>query len=137
MTSRRSFLLGLGAALAAPAIVRAEVLMPVRKIIQPDWLIIIDDPWIPLDGRTLSRETYGELFAAIGTTFGAGDGVTTFELPNAGGGFIEFAHNRNEALWLGAARKLASQRILARPVDGHPPIGTIHTFIESPKREAS
>lgn len=31
--SRRGFILGLGAALAAPAIVRAEIIMPVRKLI--------------------------------------------------------------------------------------------------------
>lgn len=35
ITSRRSFLAGLGSLLAAPAIVRAEILMPVRGIIVP------------------------------------------------------------------------------------------------------
>lgn len=40
MTSRRGFLLGLGATLAAPAIVRAEVLMPVRKLLMPSvWTV--------------------------------------------------------------------------------------------------
>lgn len=34
------------------------------------------------DGRAVSRTTYWELFAAIGTTYGAGDGSTTFNLPN-------------------------------------------------------
>lgn len=37
MTSRRNFLLGLGAALAAPAIIRTPgLLMPVRKVIKPE-----------------------------------------------------------------------------------------------------
>lgn len=31
---------------------------------------------------SVSRTTYAELFAVIGTTFGAGDGSTTFGLPN-------------------------------------------------------
>ncbi len=35
------------------------------------------------DGREVSRTTYAALFAIIGTTFGAGDGSTTFNLPTA------------------------------------------------------
>lgn len=34
------------------------------------------------NGAWISRTTYAGLFAAIGTTFGAGDGATTFALPN-------------------------------------------------------
>lgn len=34
------------------------------------------------NGATVGRETYSALFAAIGTTYGAGDGSTTFALPN-------------------------------------------------------
>lgn len=34
------------------------------------------------DGRAVSRREYWELFDAIGTTYGAGDGSTTFNLPN-------------------------------------------------------
>lgn len=33
-------------------------------------------------GQAVSRTTYAVLFAAIGTTYGAGDGVTTFNLPD-------------------------------------------------------
>ena len=35
--------------------------------------------------RTVSRTTYAALFAVIGTTYGAGDGSTTFNLPKAAG----------------------------------------------------
>lgn len=35
------------------------------------------------DGGTISRTTYASLFAVIGTTYGAGDGSTTFNLPNS------------------------------------------------------
>lgn len=39
--------------------------------------------WLPAwTGAAVSRTTYAELFAAIGTTYGAGDGSTTFNLPN-------------------------------------------------------
>ena len=34
------------------------------------------------DGAAVSRTTYADLFAAIGTIYGAGDGSTTFNLPN-------------------------------------------------------
>lgn len=34
------------------------------------------------DGSEVSRTTYSELFTAIGTTWGVGDGSTTFNLPN-------------------------------------------------------
>jgi len=36
-------------------------------------------------GQAVSRATYAALFAAIGTTFGAGDGSTTFNLPDLRG----------------------------------------------------
>ena len=35
------------------------------------------------DGAAVSRTTYSDLFAVIGTTFGAGDGSTTFTLPDS------------------------------------------------------
>jgi len=38
--------------------------------------------WMFCDGRALSRSAYPSLFAKIGTTYGAGDGTTTFNLPN-------------------------------------------------------
>ena len=33
------------------------------------------------NGRAVSRTTYAALFAVIGTSFGSGDGSTTFNLP--------------------------------------------------------
>lgn len=39
------------------------------------------------DGSAVSRTTYAALFTAIGTTYGAGDGSTTFNLPNTNGKF--------------------------------------------------
>ena len=41
--------------------------------------------WLVADGRLVSRTTYSKLFAAIGTYWGAGDGSTTFGLPNMNG----------------------------------------------------
>ena len=38
--------------------------------------------WLICDGSAVSRTTYSSLFAIISTTFGAGDGSTTFNLPD-------------------------------------------------------
>ena len=37
--------------------------------------------WLACDGAAVSRVTYATLFALIGTTYGSGDGITTFNLP--------------------------------------------------------
>lgn len=39
------------------------------------------------DGAEVGRVAYATLFAAIGTTYGAGDGATTFNLPDSRGEF--------------------------------------------------
>lgn len=38
--------------------------------------------WLFCDGSLVSRATYAALFAIVSTTFGAGDGVNTFQLPD-------------------------------------------------------
>ena len=40
------------------------------------------DGYLVCNGASVSRETYADLFTVIGTTFGSGDGSTTFTLPN-------------------------------------------------------
>jgi phage-related tail fiber protein len=44
--------------------------------------------WLKANGAAVSRATYADLFAAIGTVFGVGDGATTFNLPDLRGEFI-------------------------------------------------
>lgn len=44
--------------------------------------------WLKANGAAVSRVAYADLFAAIGTTFGAGDGFNTFNLPDLRGEFI-------------------------------------------------
>jgi len=44
--------------------------------------------YLKANGAAVSRTSYVALFAAIGTTFGAGDGSTTFNLPDLRGEFI-------------------------------------------------
>lgn len=44
--------------------------------------------WLKANGAAVSRATYPALFSAIGTTFGAGNGTTTFNLPDLRGEFV-------------------------------------------------
>ena len=44
--------------------------------------------YLKCNGAAISRTTYKALFSAIGTTFGAGDGSTTFNIPDLRGEFI-------------------------------------------------
>lgn len=44
--------------------------------------------WLKANGAAVSRIAYADLFAAIGTIFGAGDGFNTFNLPNLRGEFL-------------------------------------------------
>lgn len=44
--------------------------------------------WLKANGALVSRVTYANLFSAIGTTYGVGDGATTFALPDFRGEFL-------------------------------------------------
>ena len=41
--------------------------------------------WLLCDGSAVSRTTYADLFSAISTTYGTGDGSTTFNVPDLTG----------------------------------------------------
>lgn len=47
--------------------------------------------WFLCQGQAISRITYADLFAVIGTNFGAGDGSTTFNIPDLRGEFLRGA----------------------------------------------
>lgn len=44
--------------------------------------------WLECNGAAVSRTAYAALFLAIGTAYGAGDGVNTFNVPDLRGEFI-------------------------------------------------
>lgn len=75
-------------------IIRTETTTPFRLISSPVGSVIyfastdLPDTYLPMDGSEVSRSIYSELFAKIGTTYGAGDGSTTFNLPDPRGRFI-------------------------------------------------
>lgn len=63
--------------------------------------------WLKCNGALLSRTTYAALFAVIGTTYGAGDGSTTFALPDLRG---EFVRGFDDGRGIDAGRALGSWR---------------------------
>ena len=59
--------------------------VPIGSVV--GWALTSSVPtgWLECDGSNVSRTTYAELFAVIGTTYGTGDGSTTFGLPDFNG----------------------------------------------------
>lgn len=69
-------------------------IVPVGSIIAfPGPVASIPNKWLLCDGSELSRTAYPQLFGVIGTTYGAGDGSTTFNLPESRGEFIRGLDN--------------------------------------------
>ena len=88
--SRRSFFLGAGALVAAPSIVRASSLMPVK---------FVPEPWLVCDGRAVLKAQYPDLFRVLGNMYG-GDHGKTFNLPDMRGMLYseDFARNPGRAI---------------------------------------
>lgn len=61
-----------------------EMLMPVGVVL-PYVSSNAPNGWLNCQGQELYRGDYPDLFAVIGTTYGAGNGSTTFNLPNLAG----------------------------------------------------
>lgn len=80
--------------------------------------------WLKANGAAISRTAYADLFAAIGTTFGAGDGFNTFNLPDLRG---EFVRGWDDARGVDTGRAFGSfqadefkSHSHALPADGQP-----------------
>ena len=71
--------------------------------------------WTLANGGLVSRTTFASLFAAIGTTYGAGDGSTTFALPELRGEFLRSLSNGRAGV--DAGRALGSAQLDA--MQGH------------------
>ena len=75
------------------------------------------------DGSEISRETYNELFAVFGETFGAGDGTTTFNLPDLRGAFLRCIGGNAAELGTGqgdAIRNITGERPAVLDAGGTP-----------------
>ena len=80
--------------------------------------------WLWCDGSAQSRATQSALFAAIGTTYGAGDGSTTFNLPDLRGkvsvGVGQGSGLTNRVLAATGGEETHTQSIAELPAHSHP-----------------
>ncbi len=74
------------------------------------------DGWLKANGALISRTTYASLFSVIGTTYGAGDGSTTFALPDLRG---EFVRGLDDGRGVDASRALGSAQTGSVQHHGH------------------
>jgi microcystin-dependent protein len=72
--------------------------------------------WLKCNGAAVSRTTYAALFAVIGTGYGAGDGSTTFNLPELRG---EFLRAWDDSRGVDSGRALGSTQAAANAAHTH------------------
>jgi len=72
--------------------------------------------WFRANGAAVSRTAYAALFAKIGTTYGAGDGVSTFNLPDPRGKFVRVW---DDGKGIDVGRGLGSNQEQSIQVHGH------------------
>lgn len=92
--------------------------------------------WLFCDGREISREAYPDLFEAIGTTYGEGDGTTTFNIPDRRGYFarcldagaeVDYQSDREIGSKQGdAIRNITGSFETRTPTGEHPPTGSFY-----------
>lgn len=66
-----------------------------------EWYTAYTEPagWMIADGRAINRTTYSTYFALVGTTFGEGNGTTTFNIPT----LPEIAPGRRQMVYVGGS----------------------------------
>lgn len=76
----------------------------------------IPNGWLLCDGSTISRTLYSKLFSILSTTFGSGDGSTTFNLPDFRGVFPKGAGTTN--------------RVAGKDANGNYYVGTLGQYLQ-------
>src|SRR6266576_1181291 len=75
--------------------------------------------WLICDGTAVSRSTFAALFAIIGTTYGAGDGSTTFNLPDMRGKIAVGKHTSGTFQTLGQSGGEENHTLLVAEMPSH------------------
>ncbi len=96
--------------------------------------------WLVCDGRAVSRETYSALFALIGTTFGSGDGLTTFNIPNGKGRIPLGAQSSSGTGYYcvgnAGGAETHTLTINEMPVHNHTDSGHTHSYVNTPNTQS-
>lgn len=84
--------------------------------------------WLICDGSAISRTTYADLFAIIGTKFGSGDGTTTFNLPNLSGKVpVGLDENDNDFNTIGKIGGEKTHTLTIDEMPSHSHVGQIYS----------
>ncbi len=67
----------------------------------------IPDGWLVLEGQAVSRTTYSKLYGLVSTLFGAGDGSTTFNVPDFRGR-VPVGYNGSDSNFNAVGKKVGS-----------------------------
>lgn len=86
--------------------------------------------WLMCDGSAVSRTIYSSLFAAIGTMYGAGDGTTTFNLPDLRGR-VPVGKNGGSFGTLGATGGVESVALTIDQMPSHTHIQDSHNHTQN------
>ena len=84
--------------------------------------------YLACDGSAVDRTTYADLFAVCGTTYGAGDGSTTFNLPDLRG---EFIRGWDDGRGVDSGRVFASGQLSANLQHNHGVTDPGHTHTQT------
>jgi microcystin-dependent protein len=90
----------------------------------------IPSGYLEANGQTVSRTTYSELFGIFGTSYGAGDGSTTFALPNLNGKHLKGTSVANSA-GTDIGNDTVSLTVANLPSHSHSLAGHTHTVSHS------
>ena len=121
LTAGQSFVFADGVNVVG-AIQQSEPPLPVGTIINYAGATAPTSKWSLCTGAAISRTTYSALYAAIGTTYGAGDGSTTFNIPDAQGRVLASPDNGTGRLnsWaLGASGGEANHTLTTAEIPSH------------------
>jgi microcystin-dependent protein len=79
---------------------------------------VVPEGYLVCDGSAVSRSEYSELFTVIGTTYGSGDGSSTFNLPNLSG-CVAIGSSSGHAIGVGGGEETHSLIIDETPSHLH------------------
>lgn len=97
-----------------------------KGAVLPFAMSAIPEGWLKCNGAAISRTVYNNLFSLIGTTYGAGDGSTTYNLPDLRG---EFVRGWDDSRGVDTSRTLGTNQGSANLSHAHTITDPKHTHV--------